>query len=255
MINISHEVPLHLLSWSKTINDYDYCLPYFYKRYPEYKEFYLKWRDEGRMCILDNGLFEGETYTKLELIDLIDEIKPTIFVVPDEWNDYYETHKHAVEWAKVNTTTKLMVVLQGQSFEEMHHLYRWSYSLGYRYFAFNHSSEAYLHAFPHKNKDISRMMGRIKAINHFSKFLNNDVYIHLLGCSLPQEFAYYEGYDFIQSIDTSNPIICGAIGITYDNGSLFKKPKVKMEEIFESDHMPMINKIQYNVDEFRKILK
>jgi hypothetical protein len=41
-MKISHEVPLELLEWSKTTNDYEYILPYFYKRYPEYKEFYLQ---------------------------------------------------------------------------------------------------------------------------------------------------------------------------------------------------------------------
>ena len=53
-MKISHEVPLQLLPWSKTINDYEYVLPYFYYRSPEYKEFYLKCKEEGRFSILDN---------------------------------------------------------------------------------------------------------------------------------------------------------------------------------------------------------
>jgi putative flippase GtrA len=50
----------------------------------------------------------------------------------------------------------------------------------------------------------------------------DDVYVHLLGASLPQEFMYYDGYDFLKSVDTSNPILVGANKETYkDFGSLY----------------------------------
>jgi hypothetical protein len=261
-MKISHEVPLHLLKWSKSINDYEYILPYFYFRYPEYKEFYLQCKAEGRFSILDNGLFEGETYTDDVLIELINEVKPDIFIIPDEWNDWSKTYDHAKEWktlllqGNINPGTKFMIVLQGETFEEIRRLYKFSYDLGYRHFAFNHSSIAYDKLFPHKNKLVSKMMGRIQMVHLMSELMEkDDVYVHLLGASLPQEFMYYEEYNFLKSVDTSNPILVGANKETYKNfGSLLTKPKDKMEKFFEQDMMPNVNYIEANVTAFRKII-
>jgi hypothetical protein len=257
-MKISHEVPLELLSWSKTVNDYEYILPYFYLRNAEYREFYLQCKAEGRFSILDNGLFEGETYTTEALVDLIYETKPNIFVVPDEWNDWSKTYEHAQEWIKlkeqVSINTNLMIVLQGETFEEIKRLYKFCYNLGYRYFALNHSSIAYNALYPHKNNLVSKMMGRIQAVHLFSQFITDDVYIHLLGASLPQEFMYYNGYDFIKSVDTSNPILIGANKKTYDKFGMLTKPKDKMEVYFEQDMLPNMNFITENVKEFRQII-
>jgi len=257
-MKISHEVPLDLLSWSKTVNDYDYILPYFYNRYPEYKEFYLQCKEEGRFSILDNGLFEGETYTTLSLMILINELTPDIFVVPDEWNDWSKTYNHAMEWVelkhKLPENTNLMIVLQGETFEEMKRLYKFCYNSGYRYFALNHSSIAYNVLFPHKNQLISKMMGRIQAVHLMSDIIKDDVYIHLLGASLPQEFMYYQGYDFLKSVDTSNPILLGANKETYDMFGMLTKPKDRMEIFFEQEMLSNMNYIIKNVNDFKQIL-
>lgn len=257
-MKISHEVPLELLEWSKTVNDYEYVLPYFYKRYPEYKEFYLQCKKEGRFSILDNGLFEGETYTNDELIKFIKELTPDIFIVPDEWDDYMKTHDHAKRWAeygKFNTNVNLMVVLQGETYEEIRRLYKWCYNLGYRYFALNHSSTAYNKLFPHKNFLVSKMMGRIQTVHQMAEVFHDDVYVHLLGASLPQEFMYYEGYDFIKSIDTSNPILHGAKGEYYNKFGMTSKPKEKMEVFFDKEVMTNIDYIKDNVYYFRRMIE
>jgi hypothetical protein len=256
-IKISHEVPLQLLPWSKTINDYEYVLPYFYYRSPEYKEFYLQCKQEGRFSILDNGLFEGETYTTEQLVDLNNELKPDIFIVPDEWNDFHKTYSHAKEWSElsINPETKLMVVLQGEKFDEIRLLYKLCYDMGYRHFALNHSSSSYLKAFPHKNKLVSKMMGRIQLVNFmYESFDRSDAYVHLLGATLPQEFMYYKGYKFIKSVDTSNPILVGAKKETYPMFGLLDKPKETMKEFFDKDVMPNIKEIHNNVNYFRNIV-
>jgi hypothetical protein len=257
MIKISHEVPKNLLPWSKTVNDYEYILPYFYVRDQKYKDFYIQCKDEGRFSILDNGLFEGETYTTEVLCDFIRELTPDIFIIPDEWNDYLKTFGHAKEWSELITlspSTKGMVVLQGESFEEIRRLYKWCYELGYRHFALNHSSISYDNIFPHKNVLVSKMMGRIQLVHYLSNIIKNDVYIHLLGCSLPQEFMYYDGYNFIKSVDTSNPILMGASKKTYNRWGEISKPKDKMEKYFYEDMEPYMNEIISNVKEFKKII-
>jgi hypothetical protein len=91
-------------------------------------------------------------------------------------------------------------------------------------------------------------------VDYLSKRINPDVYIHLLGCSLPQEFMYYEGYDFIKSVDTSNPILVGATKNTYNRFGMLTKPKSKMEKYFYEDLMPNINEINENVKTFKSIV-
>jgi hypothetical protein len=148
-----------------------------------------------------------------------------------------------------------MVVLQGETFEEIRRLYKFSYGLGYRYFALNHSSIAYNTLYPHKNNLVSKMMGRIQMVHLMSEIFADDVYVHLLGASLPQEFMYYEGYNFLKSVDTSNPILIGANKESYgDFGSMLTKPKDKMKKFFEQDMLPNMNFITENVREFRKII-
>jgi hypothetical protein len=98
-------------------------------------------------------------------------------------------------------------------------------------------------------------MGRIQMVHLMSNVFADDVYVHLLGASLPQEFMYYDGYDFLKSVDTSNPILVGANKETYEDfGSLLTKPKDKMEKFFEQDMMPNVNYIDSNVKAFRKII-
>ncbi len=42
---------------------------------------------------------------------------------------------------------------------------------------------------------------------------------------MPQEFGWYRGFKFIESIDTSNPVMAALEGIRYTNSGLIEKPK------------------------------
>ena len=77
--------------------------------------------------------------------------------------------------------------------------------------------------------------------------------IHLLGCSLPQEFLYYKDIKQIKSIDTSNPVMAAFDGTTYHpNNGLDSKPKTKIDEVmnlpFDSN---ILEKIEYNTTYFK----
>jgi hypothetical protein len=137
-------------------------------------------------------------------------------------------------------------------------LYEACLNLGYTYFAFNHSSEAYQNISSHPNKLVNQMLGRIKLISSMKKYdlIKDNHYIHLLGASLPQEFLYYKDpyFDFIKSVDTSSPIINGALGITYESYGLFTKPKNKIEEFFEDNLEEQIGDITFNINKFREFV-
>ena len=67
---------------------------------------------------------------------------------------------------------------------------------------------------------------------------------------LPQEFKHYVKYPFITSLDTSNPIIHGMLGIRYKDHGLDKKETVLLADLIESD----INVTQW-MDIFHNIAK
>jgi hypothetical protein len=59
--------------------------------------------------------------------------------------------------------------------------------------------------------------------------------IHLLGCAVPQEFGWYRGFTFIESIDTSNPVMAALEGTMYSESGLVEKPKANMNDHFDMD--------------------
>ena len=175
-MKISHELPLSLLSYSEDWNDYDYCLPHLLDKHTDYKQYFLEAKEKGRFIIMDNGLFEGVTHTVTDLLEKINLIEPNIFIVPDAWNDSIITVKNAKYWTqfKVPFKTKLMVVLQGNTVNEIEMLYRQCIDLGYTHFAINHSSIVYQSLCDSPQVIANQSVGRVMLINHLlSQNLNN----------------------------------------------------------------------------------
>jgi hypothetical protein len=79
-------------------------------------------------------------------------------------------------------------------------------------------------------------------------------YLHLLGCSTPQEFTYYRDNcpNLINSVDTSNPIITGILGQRYSDMGLLTKPENKIEEFMEKDLAPQLEDITFNINKFKE---
>jgi len=258
MIKISHELPLSLLEYSMDWNDYEYCLPHLLDKHADYRQYFLDSRERDRFIIMDNGLFEGVTHTTQDLLEKIDLIKPDIFIVPDEWNDSTITAKNAKHWLqyKMPMRTKLMVVLQGKTVSDIHLLYQQCVDLCYTYFAFNHSSIVYQELGGSENTLANQSVGRVLLIQYLlqQKVIKDHHYIHLLGASTPQEFTFYRDAvpNLVNSVDTSNPIICGALGIKYTEFGLLEKPKEKIEEFMEKDLSPQLEDIIFNVNKFKE---
>ena len=262
-MNISHEVPLYLLKRSLLFNDYQYVLPHLLDKYEQYKEHMLDYsKQDERFIIMDNGLFEGITHTTEDLIAKINLIKPDIFIVPDEWNNISNTYKNAKYWintlkAQLPPETNLMVVMQGGNGAEIHNLYIECCDLGYKHFAFNHSSVAYQNIFRHPNPLVNQMLGRTYMITNLRHdgVIKDNHYIHLLGCSSWVEgYVYKDPYfNFIKSVDTSSPIINGILNIEYNDDHIFIKPPNKIEEFFENDLYDNIGYITYNISKFKEI--
>ena len=259
-MKISHECPLDLLETSLTFNDYQYCLPRYYKKYSKYKEFFLKYRDKkDSFIILDNGLYEGDSFTNEDLLVIINELNPDIFILPDVWNDSYKTFNNAKYWIDnifLPRNINLMIVVQGKTYSEIHELVWDSIKIGINHFGFNHVSIAYNKIYPHSDNIISKIMGRIITINKlieediWDKF--KDCYIHLLGINNPIELKLINK-EFINSVDTSNPIIQGINNQRYSDFKLEPKPSEKIELFMEKDLASSIENIIFNIQSFRKL--
>lgn len=264
-MKVSHELPLSLLHYSYEWNDYDYCLPHLMDKYEQYKLFFQKAKQDERFIIMDNGLFEGVTHTTKDLLSKIELLQPNIFIVPDAWNDSSTTLRNAKNWmtnykSSLPEGVELMAVLQGKTFGELIVTYQTLVDLGYKHIAFNHSSEAYQTIDDDVSPLKKQMMGRFYIINKLIdlKVMMHSYYHHLLGCSLPQEKRLYNQpahnhYNCLKSIDTSNPVILGALGHKYEKDGVEWKPKEKIEEFFEVDLRGQLKNITFNVEKFKNL--
>ena len=237
MIKISHETPLCLLEDSKHFNDYDYCLPHLLDEEKGYEEYFRQVKKEGRYIIMDNSLHElGEAYNNERLMYWINELEPDEFIVPDVWENRDQSVVNAKEWSQIilpENTTKVAVV-QATTIHEASTCYQTYKDLGYKKIAFSYGASYYNDVVPHPNKDLGKALGRLSVISalYKTKVIHQDDRIHLLGCSVPQEFGWYKGYDCIESIDTSNPVMAALEGTRYNLSGLDKKPKANMNDYF-----------------------
>jgi len=260
MPKISHELPMNMLSRSYDINDYEYCLPHLLDKSEVYKNHFIKAKKDGRYIIMDNSLHElGKAYDTDRLLHWVHEIEPNEFIVPDVWQDKTATLVNAKQWISINlpkNTTKVAVV-QAQNYHEALECYSILQTQGYKKIAFSYGADWYAKEFPHPNPLVGKMMGRIMTISKMYKLniINKSDRVHLLGCALPQEFRYYKDFPFIESIDTSNPIIHGLEGIKYSSNGLYTKSSTKIDQV---NIIPLTQEILYtinhNLTQFKKYL-
>jgi len=82
--------------------------------------------------------------------------------------------------------------------------------------------------------------------------------LHLLGCSLPQEFINYScpaANKSIVSIDTSNPVVHGLYRVKYTKDGLERKLSTKLVDLlYEIPDKEQTEIIEYNCKMFRKFV-
>ena len=257
-MKVSHEVPRCLLTASTEFNDYDYCLPHLLDQDEEYKQYFIDARDKGRYVIMDNSLHElGEAYDFDRLKYWVNELEPDEFMVPDVWMRCAETAAQAKYWLQFEfpEKTQKIAVIQGENKNQAYLCANLLFGLGYDKLCVSYGATWYNDFFPHMNPDMGKALGRVRFVQGLLN-LNQlkDVKLHLLGCSIPQEFGWYDNNPRIESIDTSNPIMAALEGIEYQDHGLNTKPKANMNDHFDIKFKDIkYGSILYNVNKFRKI--
>ena len=237
MIKVSHEVPRCLLYDSENFNDYDYALVHLLEEDETYREYFLEARDKGRYIILDNSLHElGVAFNDAGLLKWVEELRPNEFIIPDVWEDRDASVVNARKWASIELPegVEKVAVVQAQTIHEAATCYQTYKDLGYQKIAFSYGASYYNDVVPHPNKDLGKALGRLSVISalYKTKVISQNDRIHLLGCAVPQEFGWYKGYECIESIDTSNPVMAALERERYNLWGLDKKPKANMNDYY-----------------------
>jgi hypothetical protein len=261
VLRIAHEAPLDIMMRVQEVTDYDYALVHLFEENEEYLKFFKRAVKVGREVILDNSVFElGTAFDKDKYYHWVEELNPTYYIIPDVLEDAQATVKNVHEWQHL-AGKKSIGVVQGKSVEEIvwcyqeiePHVDKVAISFDYSFFINEDINGKLPTKFHHY------MYGRDALLNYMlniAKVINTDKPHHLLGCGLPQEFEVYRDYKWLDSVDTSNPVVAGLKGIRYNSlDGLEDKPSEKLYTLIEfKPTNDQFNMIMYNIEMFRAIV-
>ncbi len=285
-IQISHEAPISLMSLVRSLTDVDYVLVHLCDQDPNYVKFFQESKVLGRKIIMDCSVYElGHSYDWARYDYWIRTLQPDEYVVPDvfmkmnenfhEWYLWMTHHGNLISQDFPNIKT--IGVVQGNTLDEFeqgykfmaHHADKIAISFGYGYFW-----DEYLKLYPHivdliannvisqqavkcKFKPEAYFYGRMKLLMHLidNGIINYDKPHHLLGCGLPDEFRLYadeDEFSFIESIDTTHPVMTAMEGQTYPHGLVRKSDKKMVDRYDQVYPQRIVDMVTTNINYFRE---
>ena len=261
MIKVAHESPKDIFNEVQSLTDYDYALVHLFEEDPIYLDQFKKAIAKGREVILDNSIFElEEAFDAVKFDKWVNEIKPNWYIVPDALEQSQKTIDQMEDWNNKGLgyegSGKIGVV-QGKTYDEIVDCYNYmNKEADVDMIAISFDYSYYTKSCPHANKYVSWMLGRVKLLGDLLRdgVINKDKPHHLLGCGLPQEFSFYKhsDYDWIYSLDTSNPVVHGIKGISYGSDGLWSKERQKLHELINSEiSIDQLNTIKNNIQKFK----
>ena len=260
---IFHEAPNAIFRNVQEMTDGDYCLVHLMDENEAYRDLFLESANYGNHIMLDNSIFElGEAYDSERYYFWVNTLRPEYFIVPDVLNDGAKTVERLNAWFDKYETpehTKPMAVVQGSTYEELIDTYRKiAYDDRVGKVGLSFDSTCYLDnaglTVPTLTKEAAYLRGRSKFIAHLeeSGIVNREKPHHLLGCSLPQEMYFYRNLDWVESVDTSSPVVNGLLNIKYSILGLESKPSVKLFTLIDNEVTEeQWQIIRYNIMMFR----
>ena len=258
MIKIAHESPKSIFNEVQQYTDYDYALVHLFEEDKEYFNQFEEAINKGREVILDNSIFElEEAFDAHKFAYWVKKLRPTWYIIPDALENAEKTMQQAADWSKNHSDVpgKSIGVVQGKTYKEIRDCYKAMDEIAkVDMIAISFDYSYYTKSCPHPNKYVSWMLGRVKLLGDLMRdgVINKNKPHHLLGCGLPQEFSFYKHMDFdwIYSLDTSNPVVHGIKGITYGSDGLWSKESQKLFELINHD-VDDTNVILNNIQKFR----
>jgi len=255
-MKIAHEAPLSIFDRVQQLTDYDYFLVHLFEENIAYLEKAYECVGTGRETILDNSIFElGTAWDADRFAYWVEKMKPTYYIIPDVLDDSAGTLDSFEKFTEQyeDLPGKTIAVAQGSSYDDLVKCYNY---LAYDdrvdkiALSFNHP---FFQDYQGQNKYEKMLNGRQDTLRKMveEEAINTKKPHHLLGCGLPQEFKEYKKYTWIDSLDTSNPVIHGMKGIWYDAQGLQDKESVKLYTLINEDVNNRWGEIEYNIKTFR----
>jgi len=264
MIKIAHESPLCIMPRVRELTDYCYALVHLFEEHPSYFEYFLESKAKGRMVLLDNSIFElGVAFESDKFASWITKLNPDEYIVPDALEDTAATISNFDKWIEnyKDLPGKKIGVVQGKTYTELYDCYKYmaekadkiAISFDYNYYTLTALGN---------NKYQKYCNGRYKLINDLigDNAINFSKPHHLLGCSVPAEFGFYGSfpmvYKFIDTLDTSNPVVNGMYNIKYGSLGVKDKISVKLADLFnvKSIKDEGMKIIEHNIAQFKEIV-
>lgn len=275
-MKIAHEAPLAIMPLVRTYTDYDYALVHLFEDEEigkPYFDFFAESLNQGRRVILDNSIFElGTAFEPLKFIDWVKKLLPTEYIIPDVFRNSEATLQKVDEWFSILEESnsmdilencKAIAVVQGNSFEDCVDCYKKLLSDKRIYkIAIPFDFPWYQEWTGLTNKELAFMEGRKRFMERLGRYNRPSTFkpFHLLGCALPQEFEFYNHTpwlkNMIETLDTSNPVLHGFLGIKYSINGLVEKNPTKMFTIMkEHSNLEQWSKIMYNIGMFKGFVR
>lgn len=263
MIKIAHEAPLCIMPRIRELTDYCYALVHLFETSEEYYNFFVESKKLNRTVLLDNSIFElGVAFEHQKFADWVQKLQPDEYIVPDALEDTHKTISNYEQWMSEykDLPGKKIGVVQGKTYSELVECYKFvsdkadkiAISFDYSYYTLTAIGN---------NKYQQYCNGRYKLLNSLlnDNIIKTDKPHHLLGCSVPAEFGFYGSYPkifkFIESLDTSNPVINGMHNIKYGPLGVKDKLEAKMIDFFNIKKIKDegMTLIEHNIKQFKTI--
>ena len=205
------ESPYTLLDYSRSYNDYDYCLANLVKGDDRYLTFFKESISLGREVYLDNtSLNINSFHLRDRWIGIMEDLRPQYFFLPYNLCDRKNTLRRVrTLYDKYDLSySKGIGFIQGNNYSELATSYEelapLCYGIGFMY------DLAYQPEF--------KLGGRFELLKMLLKsgVLRSDKYHHLHGCVLPQEGLLYKDFPYISTIKTHFPALCTVHGKEMD---------------------------------------
>lgn len=262
-IAVYHEAPNSIFKKVQEVTSGDYLLSHLYVENETYRKNFQEAVASGRRVIVDNSIFEGKGLTLEEYLDILLELQVILknnqqpitnleYIIPDVLESSTETVVNLLNWESLLedrgiSRTELGIsigVVQGKTLEEIVNCYlvlepsvdkvaiSFDYSL-YHELTSNKYLDQKLKAWCYGRPILLEFLLQKGIIKEAKPH-------HLLGCSLSREFGYYSSHSdkfhFIDSIDTSNPVVSGLYGLKYPTCfGLDEKPSMKLCDMIDRE--------------------
>lgn len=259
MIKTYHEAPKSIFKQVQRMTDGDYALVNLF----DDEEYFNQFDPTMRDVILDNGVFElGEAFDSDTFASWVEKLRPTWYIVPDVLEDGEATIDRFMEFINSykGLPGKIIGVAQGKNYDDFVKCYRAiepycdkvgiSFDCSW-YRGFSRSTNPWMQLANGRERTLLKMNG--------TGIINQSKPHHLLGVALPQEMRHYKIFQrqgefrWIDSVDTSNPVVHGLKGIAYASNGLFSKESQKLYTMINEEVTPeQLTLIEHNIWQFRR---